>query len=217
MNKRKKQLTITILLLIAGLALGFAFGLLIIPTQEFQNTETTVTYNTIGNEQNSIRIVEYSDYECYYCALFYKNIYKNIILPEIENGNIYYQYRDYPLLTFDNNLAASFAAHCAGKQNQFWPMHDKIFDNQNLWIDKEEPGILFKKFAQDIGLNMDTYESCIISKNPAPMIQAGIENGKTENIKTTPTVFINDQKIEGLKSADYYRNIIQNEIEKAEQ
>lgn len=217
MNKRKKQLVITLLLLFAGLALGFAFGLLIIPYQESQTQNNEITYNTLGNAESGVKIIEYSDYECYYCALFYKDIYETVILPEIENKNIYYKYNDYPLETFDNNMDASFAAHCAGEQNNFWQMHDKLFNNQDLWVDKEKPEEVFKKIAQEISLNVATFEDCINSQNPAPFIQSAIDEGKQLNIKTTPTIFINDQKIEGLKSADYYRDIIQNELEKQEQ
>lgn len=216
MNKRKKQLVITLLLLFAGLALGFAFGLLIIPYQDAQ-TNNTVTYNTLGNAESAVKITEYSDYECYYCALLYKDVYETVILPELENNKVYYKYKDYPLETFNNNMDASFAAHCAGEQNKFWQMHDKLFNSQDLWVDKEKPEEVFKKIAQEIDLNTTTFEECINNQNPASFIQSAIDEGKQLNIKTTPTVFINDQKIEGLKSADYYRNIIQNELEKQEQ
>ncbi len=216
MNKRKKQLVITLLLLFAGLALGFAFGILIIPYQETQTRNNEIIYNTAGNAESEVRIIEYSDYECYYCALFYKDVYEEIILPEIENNTVYYQYKDYPLETFDNNLNASFAAHCAGEQNKFWQMHDLIYKNQESWKDKENSTIVFKKFAQEIGMNIDTFEDCVSNRNPASIIQSGISDGKKLNIKTTPTVFINDQKIEGLKSANYYRDIIKNEVDKTE-
>ena len=216
MNRRKKQLIITLLLLIAGLTLGFAFGLLIIPSKDSQSAQTASNYNTAGDAESNIRIIEYSDYECHYCALFYQNIYEKIILPEIENNTVFYRYRDYPLETFDNNLDASFAAHCAGEQNKFWEMHDKLFRNQNSWLDKEKPTEMFKKIAQDIDINSKEFDQCLDSKSHHVTIQNSIDAGKKLKIKTTPTIFINDQKIEGLKSVDYYRNIIANEIKKAE-
>jgi hypothetical protein len=84
---------------------------------------------TLGSDSASVEIVEYSDFECPFCARF-----ANLQMPAvrrqlIETGLVRWRFRDYPLPNHQFSRLAAHAAQCAGEQGRFWEMHDALYAN----------------------------------------------------------------------------------------
>lgn len=80
-----------------------------------------------GGEGATVKVVEFSDFECPYCTR---------TIPVIEGlfekygDKISLEYRHYPLGFHTNAQKAAEASECAGEQGKFWEMHDVIFQAQ---------------------------------------------------------------------------------------
>lgn len=87
-------------------------------------TEVKKGANLRGKEGAKIRMVEFSDFECPYCARAYPTVKA---LEEKYKDQISMEYRHYPLSFHPNAQKAAEAAECAAEQGKFWEMHDKMF------------------------------------------------------------------------------------------
>ena len=102
-----------------------------------------------GNQAAQVTLVEFSDYQCPFCGQFTREALPQVLAEYVNSGKIRYVFRDFPLegLHPDATKAAE-AAHCAGEQNKYWSMHDRLFENQ------EKLGIPdLRAYASDLGLD----------------------------------------------------------------
>ncbi|MEK0346606.1 MAG: thioredoxin domain-containing protein, partial [Nitrosopumilus sp.] len=92
----------------------------------------------IGNPDAPITIIEFSDFQCPFCARFYTQTLPLIHEEYIEQGKVKLVFRDFPIQSIHPNaLPASVAAECANEQGKFKEMHDTLFENQNEWSRQE--------------------------------------------------------------------------------
>jgi len=100
-----------------------------------------------GNPDASITIVEFSDFQCPFCAKFHQNTLPQLEQDYISTGKVNFVYRDFPIQSIHPNaVPAALAAECADDQGKFWEMHDMIFKNQRNWQDLQiaQSASLFK-------------------------------------------------------------------------
>src|SRR3989338_199678 len=83
-----------------------------------------------GSKDAPVTIIEFSDYQCPYCARFDQQTLPALTDNYINTGKVKFVYRDFPLAFHKNAQKASEASECADEQGKFWEMHDKIFENQ---------------------------------------------------------------------------------------
>ena len=108
---------------------------------------------------------------------------------------------------------AAEAALCAADQGKFWEYHTVLFNYQEQWSAKDQPKESFIEYAGYVGLNKQEFMDCIDSHK---MLDKVIENksyGESLGIHTTPTVFINQERVVGNKPIDIYKEIIKRELE----
>lgn len=144
----------------------------------------------LGTSGAIITIIEFSDYECPFCADATGSIDR--ILSEYE-GKILFVYRDFPLEHIHPNaFQAAETAHCAGDQNKYWEMHSLLFANQTqLDIDS------LKKYASELGLNLSQFDKCLDSHKYQEEIRRDIADGLKYQVNGTPTFFINGYRVVG--------------------
>ncbi len=134
-----------------------------------------------------ITIVEFSDYECSYCAQAAGDVEE--ILARYE-GKILFVYRDYP--QFPNAPKAAEAAQCAGSQGKFWEMHDLLFANQNQLAAEFLP-----EYANQLGLDVDQFNECMGNGVFTNEVNRDKVDGETYQVRGTPTFFVNGYRIPG--------------------
>jgi protein-disulfide isomerase len=84
-----------------------------------------------GPADAKVTIVEFSDFQCPYCANYSTQTYTQI--SQNYGDKIRYLFHNYPLPFHNNAQKAAEAAECAGEQGKFWEMHDLLFQNQSAW------------------------------------------------------------------------------------
>jgi len=153
-----------------------------------------------------VTIVAFSDFFCPYCAEFALTI-----LPQIKNqyGNkIRFIFRDLPNeAAHPGSTLAHQAGECAHAQGKFWEMHDKLFANS---AELNESNI--KLLAKNVGLDFAKFNACLASGEKMPEVQADLQDGLSAGVVSTPTLFVNNQKIEGLASFSEISGIIDGEL-----
>jgi protein-disulfide isomerase len=104
----------------------------------------------------------------------------------IDTGKLKYVFMDLPLPMHKLAFKAAEAANCAGDQEKFWPMHDRLFLNQNVLV---EPAALIKN-AEALGLDMPKFNDCLETGKFAAEIKKRMAEAQKAGITGTPTFLL---------------------------
>lgn len=157
-----------------------------------------------GSAQAKVKVIEFGDYQCPACAVVHP-IVKEILAKNIDK--IYFDFRNFPLSSIHNNaLDSASAAEAAGEQGKFWEMHDMLYERQKDWEKLADPRGKFKEYAQGLELDMKKYEEDLGKFNS--FISDETKLGERAGVDSTPTFFINGQKISGVIPADKFQQLI---------
>lgn len=148
-----------------------------------------------GPEDAKVTIIEYSDYECPFCKRFYDDAYKQILATYPDDVKIIF--KDFPLSFHAQATSAAEAAECAGAQGKYWEYHDKLFENQGDWSAAGRPS--FNKYAEDLGLDMDSFNNCVDNREFKANVEADFREGQAKGVRGTPAFFINDKLVSGAQ------------------
>jgi protein-disulfide isomerase len=134
-----------------------------------------------GDPQAPITILEYSDFTCGYCEKFFHETFPQLLSEYIETGKVRFVYRDFPRAPGGPALHSSQAARCAGKQDAYWPMHDRLFNSHGqLSMDQ------LKGYAKELGLKTDTFAQCLDNNEFVTDIFKDRMEGGSLGIRGTP-------------------------------
>ncbi len=127
----------------------------------------------------------------------------------VETGKVRFVYREYPLASI-HPLAqkASEAAVCAGYQERYWEMNEKLFESQQEWSAGDDPLPFFKDYAVELGLDAAAFNNCLDSGEAATTVQGDQLAGQTLGVNATPYFFINDLPVRGGLPIDSMARII---------
>ncbi|MBI2676098.1 MAG: thioredoxin domain-containing protein [Candidatus Aenigmarchaeota archaeon] len=135
-----------------------------------------------GQPNAPVTIVEFSDFECPFCGRFFSTTLPDIDKNYIQTGKAKLYYMDFPLSFHPQAEPAALAAACAKEQNKFWEFHDKIFANQQSLSDES-----YKKWAKEIGLNSQQFDTCYTSKKYLSEVQSDFDTGSKSGVSGTPS------------------------------
>jgi protein-disulfide isomerase len=152
----------------------------------------------MGDPDAPITIIEFSDFQCPFCARFDSQTLPLIFEEYIEQGKVKLVFRDFPIQSIHPNaVPASVAAECANDQGKFKDMHDMLFDNQNEWNRQETANALslFSQYATEIQLEQETFDSCLTSGKHIEEIKKDLKDGQEYGVTGTPGFFIGNDEI----------------------
>lgn len=138
-----------------------------------------------GDRNAPIAIIEYSDYECPFCARYVSNTYPQIEKEYIQTGRVKYVFRDLPLAFHRSAFKAAEASHCAGEQGKFWEMHDRLFQNNKALSPADLAG-----HGDALGLDEAKFKQCLDSGQYADAIRQDVTQANGWGITGTPTFLI---------------------------
>ena len=170
----------------------------------------------LGDSNAPITLVEFGDYQCHYCHVFFDSIEENIIKNYVETGKVKMIFKDYNIIGEDS-IKASQGAHCANDQGLFWEYHDILYSNwtgeNNGWASSENLAI----FAQQIDLNMDEWSECMIKGSHSQIILKSNDDARTLELTGTPAFFvINSEgkvsKLFGAQPFEVFKKIFDSQL-----
>lgn len=171
----------------------------------------------LGDPNAKVKIVEYGDYQCPYCANFAIQTEPQIKQNYIASGKANMIYKD--LIVIDSFVPngqesrnAALAANCAADQGKFWEYHDALFaveaadraeNNGNLT--KE----LFLAIADKLGMDKSTFGSCYdTGKYSSEIISDTEEASKDLEKLSTPSTLINGELVPGAQPYEIFAAVI---------
>ena len=159
------------------------------PTEITMETFVENGSPVLGNPNASITLVEFGDYQCHYCHVFFESIEGKIMKNYIETGKVKMIFKDYNIIGKDS-VKASQGAHCANDQGLFWEYHDILYSNwtgeNNGWAS----GANLANYAQDIGLEMNQWTDCMSQQKHSKTILDSNEDAKKLQLTGTPAFFV---------------------------
>lgn len=151
-----------------------------------------------GDPDAPITIVEFSDFQCPFCAKFHETTLPLLEKNYISTGKVNFVYRDFPIQSIHPNaIPAALASECVDDQGMFWEMHDMIFENQSIWqgLKPFDSASLFRDYAIAIGVNIDEFDSCINSGKHLLELRNDLDDGRAYGVSGTPGFFIGNEEI----------------------
>lgn len=175
---------------------------------KISNTEEELEY-FFGSDNAPITIVEYSSYNCPHCLSLHNNIMSNIKVDYIDTNKVKYIKK---VFIQKNSMLGVLLPYCAKPENRYNLVED-LYKNIDLWLDSRKQKENLEKIAIKNGFSEQEFKNCIKNADLANKI---IKNQQQEarklKIFSTPTLFINNQRITGSTSYNKIKKIIEEEL-----
>ena len=155
-----------------------------------------------GNPDATVKLVEYSDFQCPACASFQPVIAE--ILAEY-GDRMSFEYRHFPL-TQIHRLAepAARAAEAAGQQGKFYEYHDLLFINQSAWANSTNPAQFFIQYATELGLDIDQFTRQQRSSLLRDHVREQFNEARALGFSGTPSFLLNGEVMQ-FQTYDEFR------------
>lgn len=159
----------------------------------------------LGNPNAPITLVEFGDYQCHFCNVFFHNTEESILKNYVETGKVKMIFKDFTIIGPDS-VNAAHGAHCANDQGLFWEYHDILYNNwkgeNNGWASSDN----LLRFAQEIGLDVDKWSECMVNSDHSAIILASNKDARDLDLTGTPSFYViaPDNKVTKLFGAQPY-------------
>lgn len=136
--------------------------------------------------------VEFLDFECEACLALYPVIED---LREEYGDRVTFVVRHMPL--HGNSVNAALAAEAAAEQGEFEAMYHRLFETAEQWGHQEaSQRETFFGYAEDLGLDMDRFESVYDDPATLERIEQSQRDGQALGVQGTPTFFLDGQLLQ---------------------
>jgi protein-disulfide isomerase len=163
------------------------------------------TAPTLGPADAPITIVEYSDFQCPFCARALPVIHQ---LLQQHNGLVRVAFKDFPLSIHPDAPLAHSAAAAAAEQGKFWEMHDALFHDQARLKRND-----LIATAQRLGLDVARFRRDLDDPTVNSRIAASKQEGARLGITGTPTFFVNGKRLVGALPVEDFNKVIDAELQ----
>ena len=159
----------------------------------------------LGEDAAPIKIKIFSSLTCPHCANFHIKVVPEIKKKYIDSGKVQLIFIDFPLDQAAFN--ASKILHCLDKKKQITFL-DIIYETQIEWTkgsNLKDINKNLKKIVKNLGISPNQFDKCLIDEVISDKILNGrIDANQKYSIDSTPTIVINEKKLEGSAS---FKNI----------
>jgi len=163
-----------------------------------------------GNADATVWLLEVSDYQCPFCKQWHDEVYPTVIRDYVETGKVRLAYVNFPLDMHPNAPVAAEATMCAGAQSAelYWKVHDLVFNTQEEWAPLAPARPFMDSLATSAGVDADAFASCMDSHLMLPLIEADAARMQNAGVRSTPTFFVGNTRIEGAQPLDAFRRAL---------
>jgi protein-disulfide isomerase len=145
---------------------------------------------TAGASDAKVTLVEFSDFQCPFCARFVSTLKQ---IEQTYGDRVQIVYRQYPIVSLHPNaFKAAEASLCANEQGKFWQIHDVMFQEQDRLSVRE-----LKLLGGRLGMDQKKFDGCLDSGKYTEQVQNDLAEGGKAGITGTPALFVNGIPIDG--------------------
>jgi protein-disulfide isomerase len=157
-----------------------------LPPPDLSDTPSTAGF---GPKDAAVHVVEFSDFECPYCARAAAPIAD---LKKKFGDRVRFSFRHFPLSFHPNARPAAEAAQCAVAQDKFWQFHDAVFARSS-----ELGGGGIRAAAEEAGLDMAKLDACLSAGEAAKQVDEDMAKAQEAGVSGTPSFFLDGRPFEG--------------------
>ncbi len=158
-----------------------------------------------GSAEAPIQIIEFSDFQCPYCAKAEDSVQKVL---EHYGDKVAITYRHWPLSFHGDAHLAAQAAECAGEQGKFWEYHQILFDNMQA-LKRQH----LVEYASTAGADADAFTTCLDSGKYAEVVDKDLADGAAVGMNGTPGFYINGEFLNGAQPFEAFQAIIDRQLD----
>jgi protein-disulfide isomerase len=160
----------------------------------------------LGDPNAPVKVVEFADFQCPYCQLYWQQIEPTIIQKYISTNKIYYTYSPMAFLG-QESIDAAEAAYCANDQGKFWEYRDYLFTNhtgENVGDFTQDKLI---SMAKKMNLDVSSFTSCLTTGKYAQAVNDANTYASNQGVNSTPSIMVNgkvysaDKAVQAIEDA----------------
>jgi protein-disulfide isomerase len=160
-----------------------------------------------GDPDAKIAVVEFSDFQCPFCGRAVNTLNQ---VAQTYGDRVRIVFKHMPLSFHPKAPAAHAAAEAAHRQGKFWPMHDRIFANQ-----QEMSPERYREYAREIGLDLSRFDRDVADASLQQRIDADAAEAKKLGVNGTPAFFVNGRYLRGAVPFEEIKALIDQDLGKA--
>ena len=180
---------------------------------------------TKGQTDAPIQMIEYVDMMCIDCAKVHQDVTPKIQKQYIDPGKLRYEVRVVSKVHHEDADIAAEGAYCAAEQGKFWSYLDvtyqKLRDSSDTALGLEDvktfAGSNARTFAEEVGLNVPSWEYCVAQGTYADVIDTHEKTMSSLNAYGTPHSVINDEQYNGAPAYSVFKAVIDAELTKKQE
>ncbi len=158
-----------------------------------------------GLSNAPITIVEFSDFQCPYCARSVSTIKE---LEKKYGDKVKFVFKHYPLERIHPVArSAAKASMAAGEQGKFWEYHDTLMAKQSEW-GKGDSNKRYSSYAKQLGIDPEKFKKDLETSEYEKKINSDLALGKKLGVQSTPTFFVNGVMLRGARDTRYLSKVI---------
>jgi protein-disulfide isomerase len=149
--------------------------------------------HVLGSHRATVGLVVFSDFECPVCATFARDVLPVITSKYVSRGQVLLAFSDLPLESIHPSaVRLSAIAECAGEQNLFWQVHDRLFAAQGkASVEREAAQILDPRALQ----------TCLETR-ATTIVRQRLSRASALGLTGTPSLWIGTIKDKALTVTD---------------
>ena len=217
MNRAKTYGAATAALVLAGLAVAVwvrtpdaGASAAALPTVAARPpADPMLAARTKGSSDARITIYEMSDFQCPHCFTFFKDFWPAIQKEYVETGKVKFTFLNFPLISLHSHAAEAHEyAMCAATQDQFWAMHDRLFETQETWSPMKDATPYFMTLAEQLDLDQAAFKQCVESGSVRSIVASDVQLALQNGLNSTPTFLIEGGALKGIPPLDTWRALL---------
>lgn len=160
---------------------------------------------SLGPENARFTLVEFSDFQCPYCARAVGTVKEFMKKNE---GKVRLVFRNMPLPNHTKAPDAAKAAMAAGEQGKFWDFREKLMASQGEWGSSADHKQMFVKYAGEMALDTGRFERDMARPEYQRKIDEDIAIAHNANVSGTPSYFLNGVRITGARDLAFFDRVL---------
>lgn len=157
-----------------------------------------------GDPKAPVTMIEFGDFQCPFCGRYASEVNPQVQAQYVQTGKVRFGFVNFAFLGSESTWAAE-AAECASDQGKYWQYHDKLYSSQG----GENQGAFskdhLKQFAQELGLDPQTFNDCLDSDKYAALIQSDTGLSSSLGVQSTPTFVVNGESVVGAQPFEVFQ------------
>ena len=155
-----------------------------------------------GNKSAKYTLVEYSDFQCFYCGKAYHTVEA---LRKKYGTDLRFVYKNKPLGNHPEAMPAALHFEAAALQSaeKAWAFHDALFQHQDRL---GEP--FYKEVAAKLGLDMKRLQADAKSDAVREKVMTDLQESEKFGFTGTPGFLLNGIPIRGAYPEDFFHSVI---------